>query len=221
MPICYIFGSGEYGPEWPDPKPGDLVIAADGGYAHLREHGMSPDLLVGDFDSLGYVPDHPHVVRRPVEKDDTDVALAIQEGWAVGFRAFRIYGGLGGRLDHTLANLQLLCGLTRRGGTGFLSGRDAAVTALCGGRLEFPAGYEGVLSLFCHGERAEGVTLTGLKYPLTGAALSCDVPLGVSNEFTGRPASVSVAQGVLLALWRPQQGLELPAHSAGPQRTGA
>lgn len=210
MPICYIFGSGEYGPEWPALSAEDLVIAADGGYVRLQEHGVTPDLLVGDFDSLGYVPDHPHVIRHPVEKDDTDVALALREGWARGFRAFHIYGGLGGRLDHTLANLQLLCGLARQGGTGFLFGRDAVITALRNGRLEFPAGYGGVLSLFCHGDRADGVTLTGLKYPLDKVVLTCDVPLGVSNEFMGGPAAVEVASGILLALWRPQAGRELP-----------
>lgn len=209
---CYIFGSGEYGPEWPDIREGDLVIAADGGYRALTGHGAQPHLVVGDFDSLGYVPPHPHIVRHPVMKDDTDTGLALEEGWARGFRRFGIYGGLGGRLDHTLANLQLLAGLACRGGVGFLVGADTAITALTRGRLDFDPGYAGVVSVFCHGDRARGVTLTGLKYSLSGAELTGTVPLGVSNEFTGAPAAVAVEEGVLLVVWRHQPQLPLPQH---------
>ena len=210
MSICYIFGSGEYGPEWPVPAAGDFLIAADGGYATLGSHGLIPDLLVGDFDSLGYVPDHPHIVRHPVEKDDTDVALALREGWARGFREFRIYGGLGGRLDHTVANLQLLAGLARQGGAGYLLGENTVITALTAGRLEFPAEYRGILSVFAVGGPADGVTLTGVKYPLDGSKLTPEIPLGVSNEFLGGPAAVAVGKGTLLVMWSPRDGAAMP-----------
>ena len=211
MAICYIFGSGEYGVQWPCSQAGDLVIAADGGYAQLERRGISPDLLVGDFDSLGYVPDHPHIVRHPVRKDDTDTALAIEQGWERGFREFHIYGGMGGRLDHTLANLQLLVGLAERGGAGFLVGEESVATALSGGTLRFPAGCRGNLSVFAANGPASGVTLTGLLYPLQGARLTGDVPLGVSNEFLDGPATVTVERGTALVLWRPQPGLPMPA----------
>ena len=91
MPICYIFASGEYGNQWPDIQSGDLSIAADGGYAQMQAHGVDPDLVVGDFDSLGYVPPHPHIVRHPAEKDDTDTALALSGGWRRGYRTSHIY----------------------------------------------------------------------------------------------------------------------------------
>ncbi|HIT31400.1 MAG TPA: thiamine diphosphokinase [Candidatus Enterenecus stercoripullorum] len=210
MAICYIFGSGEYGAQWPQMGEGDLVIAADGGYAQLERRGIVPHLLVGDFDSLGYVPPHPHIIRHPVRKDDTDTALALREGWKRGFREFHIYGGMGGRLDHTLANLQLLVGLAEQGGTGFLVGEGSVATALTGGTIVFPAGCRGTLSVFAANGPAEGVTLTGLLYPLKHARLTGDVPLGVSNEFLDVPASVTVAEGTVLVLWRPQPGLPLP-----------
>ena len=210
MPVCYIFGSGEYGAQWPRMGLDDLVIAADGGYAQLEGRGVSPHLLVGDFDSLGYVPDHPRIVRHPVVKDDTDTALAIREGWARGLREFHIYVGMGGRLDHTLANLQLLVGLSQQGGAGFLVGEREVATALTAGALRFPAGYQGTLSVFAAGGPAEGVTLTGLRYPLREGRLTGGVPLGVSNAFLGGPATVAVAAWTVLVLWLPHPELPLP-----------
>lgn len=200
MPICYIFASGEYGKEWPDIRPGDLCIAVDGGYAQMQAHGIDPDLVVGDFDSLGYVPSHPHIIRHPAEKDDTDTALALSEGWSRGYRTFRMYGTLGGRLDHTLANVQLLCGLTQRGGQGVLVGPGMKVTAVHNGTLELEGERGKTLSVFCWGEPAQEVTLEGLKYPLQGATMTAQVPLGVSNEFLGGPARVTVEQGTLVVM---------------------
>lgn len=99
---CCIFGAGDYG-AMPRPELDGrcFLIAADGGYGQLKQWGMSPHLAVGDFDSLGRVPEDVEVVRHPVRKDDTDMMLAVQEGLARGCGRFLIYGGLGGRLDHT------------------------------------------------------------------------------------------------------------------------
>ena len=198
--ICHIVGAGPFCPWGPQPQPGDLLIAADGGYAHLSRWGLMPDLVVGDFDSLGYVPPHPHIVRHPVEKDDTDTALALSEGWSRGYRTFHIYGALGGRLDHTLANVQLLCGLAGRGGQGVLIGPGMTVTAVHNGTLELEGEPGQTLSVFCWGEPAQGVTLEGLKYPLQGATMTAQVPLGVINEFLGGPAQVTVEQGTLVVM---------------------
>ena len=200
MSVCYIFASGEYGTKWPDIRPGDLCIAADRGYAHMQTHQAEPDLVVGDFDSLGYVPSHPHILRHPAEKDDTDTALAIREGWDRGYRIFRIYGSLGGRLDHTLANVQLLCGLVEQGGQGTLIGPGMTVTAVHNGRLELEGERGQTLSVFCLGEPAQGVTLEGLKYPLHGVTMTAQIPLGVSNEFLGGPARIAVEQGTLVVM---------------------
>lgn len=209
---CCIFGAGEYGtPEYFPALPEDcLLIAADGGYARLKEHGLTPHLAVGDFDSLGWVPEDTEVLKHPAEKDDTDMMLALREGMARGFGRFLIYGGMGGRLDHTVANFQLLDFLACRGGHGFLLGAREGAVILRNGTLTFPPEYQGTLSLFAWGGAAEGVTLTGLRYPLTEHTMTPDLPLGVSNEFTGQPAVIRVRRGALLALWSLPQAAPLP-----------
>ena len=185
----------------PHPGAQDFVIAADKGYEALEAYGVPPDLVVGDFDSMGFRPDHPKVVDLPVEKDDTDMMAAIRLGWERGYRTFRLYGGTGGRVDHTLANLQSLVWLSTRGGRGFLIGEDWTAAAVTDGDMTFAPGHSGFLSVFCQGDRAEGVTLEGLKYPLKDAVLTCDFPLGVSNAFTGRESRVAVRKGTLLVVW--------------------
>lgn len=211
---CYIFGAGEYGGL--TLTAGDLsdgfIIAADGGYDRLRQWGIAPHLTVGDFDSLGRVPEGVEVVRHPVMKDETDMELAVREGLARGCTRFLLYGGTGKRLDHTLANLHILAFLARRGCPAFLLGEGTAITAVHNGTLTFAREHTGTLSLFAWGGAAEGVTLTGLLYPLENAVLTPECPLGVSNEFLGRAAQVTVRDGTLIALWRATGDAELPTH---------
>lgn len=211
---CCIFGAGDYG-AMPRPELDGrcFLIAADGGYDQLKQWDIAPHLAVGDFDSLGQVPEDVEVVRHPVMKDDTDMMLAVQEGLKLGCGRFLIYGGLGGRLDHTLANLHILAFLAQQKIPSFLLGPDASITAVHNRALVFPAGYRGTLSLFAWGGPAEDITLSGLLYPLDHGALATDRPLGVSNEFLdGRDAHVTIGRGTLLALWPPQPGLPLPEH---------
>lgn len=211
---CYIFGAGEYGglTLTGADLSGGFIIAADGGYDYLRQWGISPHLVVGDFDSLDREPDNVETVRHPVMKDDTDMMLAVREGLERGCTRFLLYGGMGRRLDHTLANLHVLAFLARRGCPAFLLGEDTAATAICNGALTFGAEQTRTLSLFAWGGAARGVTLTGLLYPLKNATLTPEHPLGVSNEFLGRTAQVSVTDGTLIALWQPTGHGELPAH---------
>ncbi|MBN1777712.1 MAG: thiamine diphosphokinase [Clostridiales bacterium] len=199
MAVCYLIGAGSFAVRGLYPKDGDFIIAADDGYTALRMAGLSPDLLVGDFDSLMHIPrDIPREVFSP-EKDETDLALALKEGIVRGYRTFRFYGASGGRDDHTHANLQLLGGASRQGFDCKMICPACDIYAVTNGTLELPKFSKGtIVSVFCHGDIARGVTLKGLKYPLDGAALSGDTPLGVSNETTGEKASVSVENGTLL-----------------------
>ena len=201
--ICYIVGAMSLTPALrPYPTAEDYVIAADRGYDSLMAYGVVPDLAVGDFDSLGYQPDHPNVIQLPVEKDDTDMVFALRKGLELGYRRFLLLGGVGGRLEHTLANLQLLDWLTGQGGQGFLAGEKTVATAIRGpASLTFPAAMSGYLSAFCNSGTARGVTLAGLKFPLEDADLTGSFPVGVSNEFLGQSAQVSVREGSLLLLW--------------------
>lgn len=201
--ICYIVGAMSLTPALrPYPTAEDYVIAADRGYDSLMAYGVVPDLAVGDFDSLGYQPDHPNVIQLPVEKDDTDMVFALRKGLELGYRRFLLLGGVGGRLEHTLANLQLLDWLTGQGGQGFLAGEKTVATAIRGpASLTFPAAMSGYLSAFCNSGTAEGVTLENLKFPLEHSTLTSSFPLGVSNQFLGQSARVSVEKGSLLLIW--------------------
>lgn len=247
MPTCYIVGAGDFTPRGFAPVPGDLVLAADGGYRALYSLGYMPDLLLGDFDSLGDLPLPPDlpVLRFPARKDDTDTGLALRHGLDRGFRDFALYGCAGGRVDHLLANLQSMARVSRLGATIRLAAPEYDAWALTGpapdasasdasapdasgpaphaphtpapdasapstpaphapdgpaATLTLPDRPGGTLvSVFCHGDRAEGVTLTGLSYSLDGADLTGDFPLGVSNRrLEGQPATVSVRRGTLL-----------------------
>lgn len=196
MGICYIVGAGEdCGLDF-CPKAEDLVIAADGGYARLQAAQIRPDLVIGDFDSLGAAPDGEKVITLPVVKDVTDTWAAIELGKERGYREFWLYGCTGGRFEHTVANVQTLAALAAQGMRGWLVSMDQLTTAISGETVEFGPEHEGFLSVFSHTDRCRGVTLKGLKYELEQAELTNLFPLGVSNEFLGCPSSVTVAEGV-------------------------
>ena len=162
-------------------------------------------MIVGDFDTLGYEPEHENVVRLQREKDWTDTFVAMEKGVELGYETFVFYGCLGGKLEHTVANLQHLVWLADRGLIGWMTDGRVKVTAISGrgtksGHLTLPARDRGMVSVFCMGDIAEGVTLSGLKYSLQGGELTGSFPLGVSNEFIGETAEISVRRGTLLVM---------------------
>ncbi len=206
MGCCIIFCAGGFEALVRPVLDADLVIAADGGLAHTQALGITPDVILGDFDSLGYTPEGANVF--PVEKDDTDAMLAVRRGLAMGYRNFLLYGSLDGpRLDHTVANFQTLQFLADNGGQGVLVGNTTMAAVVKNGSLSFPADAEGTISVFCHGPDAKGVTLEGLYYPLEKGTLTAGFPLGASNHFTGVPARITVEEGSLLLIWERRAGL--------------
>ncbi len=207
---CWIVGAGEFFAPLFAPNDGDYVIAADGGFAELQKLNAKIDMVLGDFDSLGHRPQHENLKIFPSVKDDTDMTLAAKEGLKLGFRRFVLLGGTGGRLAHTISNLQTLMHLSQSGAQAFLCGTNETAAALTDGEIIFSHEYRGYLSIFCLGEKAEGVTLRGLKYELTDGTLESSIPLGVSNEFTKEPATVRVRSGTIILLWKTQD-LPLPA----------
>lgn len=203
MKTCYIFCALPVN-SLPEIGLDDLVIAADAGYKQLG--GIKPHLVVGDFDSLGYVPREESVVELPVRKDDTDALFAVKLGLSRGFRRFVLLGSVGGRLDHTLANIQALAYLTTRGARGVLVGEIEKITMLQNGSLNFFGTPEGIVSVFAYGGTATGVTEENLAYPLDRATVTTDFPIGVSNEFTNQPARITVEEGCLLIVWNGSYG---------------
>ena len=205
MGKCIVFCAAEFDKLAQSIAEDDYILAADGGLRHLETLSLKPHAILGDFDSLGYVPQGAEVF--PVEKDDTDAMLAVRHGLERGFREFLIYGGLDGqRLDHTVANYQTLQFLADNGATGYLIGKDYIVTVIKNETLRFPHTAEGILSLFCLGTDATGVCLKGLQYPLENGTLTSGFPLGVSNHFVGEDAEIKVENGSLLAMWDRKNG---------------
>lgn len=204
MKTCHIFCAGGFDALAEPIGQGDPVLAADGGLTHLEALGICPDGVIGDFDSLGYVPKDAQVF--PVEKDDTDSMLALRKGLELGCRRFVLYGALDGpRLDHTLANLQALCFLCEHGAEGYLVGLSTLATAVKGQTLTFPAEAEGILSLFCFGADCT-LTIEGLQYEMKNGTLTSHFPLGVSNHFVGKPARIMVEQGCAVVLYDRKNG---------------
>lgn len=178
----------------------DYLLAADGGLEHVQKLGLQPDEILGDFDSLGYIPQGAKVF--PVEKDDTDAMLAARRGLERGYREFVFYGSLDGpRLDHTVANFQTLQFLADHGARGWLVGNTHIVTVVKNGSISFPATAKGTISVFCMGADARGVTIEGLHYTLQNGTLSAGFPLGVSNHFVGKPATIRAEDGSLLVIY--------------------
>ena len=182
----------------------NFIIAADGGYENLKAVGKYPDLLVGDFDSLSAIPSHIPILRHPVRKDDTDISLAISLAKENGCDRMIFCGCLGGkRPDHTYANLQLLASLAKDGVSAVFLDETYAVTAISNTSLRFSCQAEGVVSVFSHTDRSDGVTLKHLSYPLENGSLTSIFPLGVSNAFVGKEAAISVQKGTLLIFFPP------------------
>ena len=182
-----------------------FVIAADGGLRHTQSLNITPNAVLGDFDSLGFFPEGANVF--PVEKDDTDAMLAVRLGLRRSCDEFLLYGSLDGpRLDHTVANFQTLQYLADHGAVGYLIGNTTMVTVVKNGKIAFPAGCSGTISVFCMGPDAVGVTETGLFYGIEDGVFTSGFPLGVSNHFTGKKAEISVKNGSLLVLWERKCG---------------
>ncbi len=201
MKKCFIVGAGDFFGLSLRPESGDLVIAADGGYDHLKSAGVEPDMVVGDFDSrAGEIPDHPNVICLNVQKDDTDIAHSVGIGLERGYKDFRIFGGTGGRESHTIANIQTLTGLAEKGARGWLYGKDSVMTVIHNDTLHISAEEEGMVSIFALSDRAEGVDILNMKYTMKNGVMTNNITLGVSNMLIGEEAEITVRNGSLLVI---------------------
>lgn len=207
---CIVIGAGDLTIGRIPVTEEDLVIAVDGGLSYCSVLELEPDYILGDFDSVSegereavealkqQIPDR--IIELPVQKDDTDMLAALKHGLLLGYRDFRIYGGTGGRFDHTLANIQCLLYLKNRGAVGYLVDGTGMILVIQNETVSFQPELEGYLSLFSLGKEARGVTIRGMKYPLTDDTISNDFPIGISNEFIGEQAAVSVKEGELVCM---------------------
>lgn len=199
MKTCYIVGAGDCSVK-PKPEKDDLVIAADGGFDTLYNFGIKPDLIVGDLDSIDSVPRGIEIVRFPTKKDETDIHLAYLEGTKRGYEFFKIFGGTGGRSDHTFANYCLLMHIRDNGGRAELIDELGGAFVIKNERIVLRGKPGRHLSVFAFGGLAKGVYITGAEYEVKNTELSPSFPLGVSNSFLDKPVEIEVEDGYLLIM---------------------
>lgn len=198
---CHIVGAGEETALAFITGADDLIIGCDGGYSYLLKYGYKPDVIIGDFDSLGFVPEGENVIKLNPIKDDTDVIAALKYADKLGYDTFFLHCCLGNDISHTLSNLQILTKLATDKKQAYLMGADVIITAIKDGELIFSGeNLSGFISVFSP-DVSYGVTLKGLKYPLKNYTMKNTYPIGVSNEFTGVSASVSVKNGTLIVIF--------------------
>lgn len=197
---CIIVGAGNFSGLPFSPNDDDLIIAADGGYDSLCRCGTRCDLLIGDLDSIESEPEGVEILRHPVKKDETDMHLCYLEGSARGYSDFLIFGGTGGREDHTYANYCLLLYIVEHGGNATLFSDTGTVYMVKNGSITLTGEKEKHLSVFPFGSAAHGVSVRGAEYECENITLTPDFPLAVSNRFLDTPATVSVDNGTLLIM---------------------
>ena len=178
----------------------DFVIFCDSGLKHLEQLQAEPSLIVGDFDSH----ENPHLdvetIVLPCEKDDTDTVYAVKEAINRGFNDFLLIGVVGARLDHTLGNVSILLYLESLGKKGRMIDDYSEMEIVSGKPVSICDRYA-FFSLLNITGCAKGITITGAKYPLSDAEITCEYQYGVSNEvLPGETATVSVKQGKLLLI---------------------
>lgn len=228
--VCGIVAAGELREAelhmlsaFPFVKGRDLLIAADGGVCYLKEAGLTPDVIVGDSDSyfdsvsketvnassfqnaMQSFAASSEILSYPVEKDDTDMMLAIKLGFSRGYRSFCIFGALGGMLYHTVANLQSLLYIAENGGTGVIYDNGNRIVCIKNSILYLPPEKEvsegSKFSVFSFSGKSSGVSVQGAKYCLENAVLTNSFPLGAGNSrLAGHPLTIGVENGTLLII---------------------
>ncbi len=201
MRRCVIIAGadiGQYDRVRPYLREDDFFICCDSGLKHREGLGIVPDLIVGDFDSHENPRLDIETIVLPREKDDTDTAFAVKEALKRGFEDFLFLGVIGGRLDHTLANISLLLMLDSEGKRA-MALDDLSEMEIVSNRAAYIKDEYPYFSLLNVSGRAGGITIRGAKYPLTDGEITCEYQYGVSNEvLPGMTAEVAVKEGRLL-----------------------
>ncbi len=201
MKRCVVIGAVEIDfPAHNLIKETDFVICADKGWQNALKAGIKPDMIVGDFDSSPYPEDADvSVTVLPVVKDDTDtfhIARYIVEN---GYTDVLMLGLIGGRrIEHTIANLQTLVYFANNRINATAMDRYSTIMVIKDGSIRLPDMPGRFFSLFSMGDRAEGVSIKGARYPLDSYTITNSFPIGVSNEFIGEDVEISVTAGSLL-----------------------
>ena len=183
----------------------DYIICADRGLYHAKVLGLTPDLIVGDFDSTDE-KDLDYFKEKGVEietlnthKDETDTEIAVLRAIQKGATEVIVYGGLGSRLDHSLANVHLLYKLLRKGIKGKLVSLNH--TVYLAEKYQLIEGEKGdLVSLIPFSGEVKGVTTESLAYPLKNAEMNIGTSLGISNVLEADSAKIWIGEGILIVI---------------------
>lgn len=206
---CIIIGAGEFNEKVIEKNSDDLLIVADGGYYNYlkleNNKDLFIDILIGDFDSLDLqkvnIDNRTKILKLYPVKDDTDVLDAVKYALDMGYNEFYIYGALGKRVEHSIANIGVLSYIKDHNANGFLFDDKKVIRVVKNERIILDSKYNGYISIFSMYEKSSGVTVKNLRYELNNYDLYENYPLGIDNEFIGKSASIEVKKGKLLVIY--------------------
>ena len=202
MSTCLIITGGDYN-DLPKDISYDRVIACDLGFEYAKKMGISPDVVLGDFDSYdvenvrkeGFLP-----IIYPSKKDDSDTMLAIKHAVSKGFDDIVITCALGGRTDHMLANIQSLCYAKEQGANVTIVGDKETITVISKETKEITGNPGDTFSLFSLTDECKNVSIKGSEYDVEDITLNNAFPLGLSNKLQKEKAAISISEGMLLVI---------------------
>ncbi len=179
----------------------DFVICADSGYDFAIEAKLKPNLLIGDFDSIRAIPNNVELITLPVEKDVTDCVAAFNEGIKLGFKSFVLFGGTGGRFEHTFANISLMANASRNNIRFEIIDDKHHFRSVTNNSIKIKSKYNQQISVFAYGDKAVGVAEKGFHYSLNDYTLDpFDGSLGTSNDIIEEYGEISVKSGTLIII---------------------
>ncbi len=196
-----IFSGGDFSsiPDYLNINEYDITLCCDGGFLSAKDSGVTPDIFVGDFDSVPEeLVDCPEIIRLYPIKDMTDTQEAIDTAISRGAEEITVLGALGGRIDHTLANIHLLKYAKGKGVNIEMADVNTYILLVTdSARISKKDGF--CLSLIPLTD-CSGVSISGVYYPLDNADMPVGNPYGISNEFTEDEAHISLTLGELLVI---------------------
>ena len=194
--ICAIISGGEFAP-LDSINSADFIIACDKGYEYAKTNGITPDLIIGDFDSFsGELPSEIKTITLPCEKDETDTMTAVKYAVNNGFSEIHLFCGLGGRLDHLLGNLQTAAFAAKAKVFVKIFDTENEIYVFSNSQISIPKKDGFSISLISLTDKCENVSISGGKYPLKNAVLTNISTLGISNEWVNS-ITVSAGDGIL------------------------
>lgn len=200
---CLIIGGGDCSAEILKKNilADDFIICADSGFDIATDSGFVPDLLIGDFDSIKAIPENVNKITLPVEKDVTDTVAAFNEGVNIGFNRFVLFGGTGGRFEHTFANVSLMANASKQNIEFLILDAKHKFYSITNSSIKIERKSNQQVSVFAFGDRAFGVTLKGFHYPLWDYTLDpFNGALGTSNNIVEDYGEISVSNGTLIII---------------------